>query len=602
MIRQLETKNLEAHLQQLVRAQGSPSQVSVALISGSPSISASINLTNDEIQYEIPDDWNPEQYERIQQFADRLKVRDVRRKICDDVAFHEVGHRKLKNDIHGLGCPEDMQGKEITMDAVAEAMLAEGKFSQQGALYLENLISDVINNANGSDYTRFNGLSIFFAEQGEVNGGTHSPLYEAFVKLNMHLFGTKKQRQFLSQYYTNEGRIDEVVAACIGEVGLTATKEENTRLLFNKKNWREIYGTFAHHLVQLMDVSAPEYLPGSGYDGNGYQVPVQFEGEVKFDPEKIPDALLRKVLDRDNMKKVMQRRNKEGEDLPSFVENWRALDYFYLGEASELIIKAETPRKGERMPIAPIQTRVFDEEKDDPENILFGRVLLDEQRHPTFAVPRSYVEHTARYKKSISSYPELNIAVLDTSISMLEAANERGQGRTNIVPWGDNSKYHYALLAYYGVEKALHRMGVGTKTRYNLVTFSSSTEATGERAYEDRAEIKQRILSPTFGGTTNIDLGVLVRNAREPQSVLMTISDGEIWNWSDIKDTFKGLIADKFYVHFQIGADTETTTDLESWGATVVKIGDASEMPRRAIDVTQKFYENYAAGEIKNDS
>tara|TARA_B100001971_G_scaffold120203_1_gene110659 strand:- start:247 stop:684 length:438 start_codon:yes stop_codon:yes gene_type:complete len=145
-------------------------------------------------------------------------------------------------------------------------------------------------------------------------------------------------------------------------------------------------------------------------------------------------------------------------------------------------------------------------------------------------------------------------------------------------------------------------MGVGTKTRYNLVTFSSSTEATGERAYEDRAEIKQRILSPTFGGTTNIDLGVLVRNAREPQSVLMTISDGEIWNWSDIKDTFKGLIADKFYVHFQIGADTETTTDLESWGATVVKIGDASEMPRRAIDVTQKFYENYAAGEIKNDS
>ena len=102
---------------------------------------------------------------------------------------------------------------------------------------------------------------------------------------------------------------------------------------------------------------------------------------------------------------------------------------------------------------------------------MFGRILLDDHGKPCFSVPRGYIEHTVRYKTSRTSYPELNIAVLDTSISMTEGANDQGQGRTHIVPWGDNSKYHYAILTYYGIEKALHRMGVGTRTRYNLVTI-----------------------------------------------------------------------------------------------------------------------------------
>ena len=592
-------KSLEGRLQNLVRAQGSPSRVTVTPLSNGGSLQAKIDLTNYDIDFQIPQGWDPANYARIKKFAQKLRIGNTLQKVCDDVALHEVGHNKLRNDEQGLGVPEDMPGKEITFDGVTKAMREAGRFSMQGALYLENLISDVINNLNCTNYSKFNGVSMFFAEQGEVNHGKYSPLYEAFVKLNMGMWGSRRQRTLLKHYNTDEERIDEVVKSCIQKVGISKDKKRNLQLLFNKSQWHNTFYTFAKHLVKLMDQDAPELLFGSGSGGKGYTVPVEFDNDGTFDPEKVDDPLLKRVLDNDNMKRIMQRRNQRGEDIPTFVENWRALDYFYQGLASELYIKAETPKKGQRMPIAPVQNRQFDPDRDVLENILFGKILLDEHGKPCFAVPRGYLEHTARYKSSVTNYPELNIAVLDNSASMEQAANGKGVGRQNIVPWGDNSKYHYALLSYYGVEKALHRMGVGTKTRYNIVTFSSRTEATGEKSYEDRTAIKRRILEPVFGDSTNIDTGILARSAHEPGSVLMTISDGDIQNWETAKNDFKRIIADKFYVHFQIGSDTQTTRDLESWGATVVKISDAAEMPKRAIDVTKGFYQSYMAGEVR---
>ncbi len=593
----IQTPNLEEHLRNLIRAQGSTSDLNVTPVSGATSPSASIDLTTKSIQIQIPDDWNPMQYEPVKVFATRLHLKNPQLKVFEDVSFHEVGHDRLKNDVDGLGCPEDLIGKERVVEAVTQAMLEAGRFSPDGALYLENCISDIVNNLNGSQYTHFNGLSMFFAEQAEINNGKHSPLYEAFVKLNQHLWGRKKQKQMLAGYYTNAAKVDEVVAACIQEVGLGIDKKQNLRLLFNKQNWPTIFHTFAKHLVKLMDQNCPEYLPGSG-SGKGYRVPARFDTKPIFDPEKIDDPLMKRVLDKDNLKKVMQRRNQDGESLPPFIDRWQALDYFYQAEASEIWIKAETPRKGQSMPVAPIQARIFDKDKDDLSKLLFGRILFDEKGDVCFAVPREYIEQTAKYKKSIHSYPELNIAVLDNSGSMtLNSNNGEDNGRTNVVPWGDQSKYHYALLAYYGIEKALHRLGVATKTRYNLITFSSRTEATGEKEYEDRTEMKKRILNPAFGGFTSLNIDVLVKEARQKGSVLMTISDGEIQNWDDIKDRFKQVIADKFYVHFQIGNETESTRDLKSWGVPVIEISDAAEMPRKAIDITKKFYQSYAAGE-----
>ncbi len=669
------TTNLEQHVQKLVLAQGSSSPVTLSTIAGIRGIQAHITYEPSRpIQLNIPADWNPEQYQRIANFTKKQRIKNTRIKVVEDVGFHEMGHHKLKNDRDGLGCPQDLEGKEVAVDAVSKAMLEAGKFSQDGALYLENMISDIIDHTNCAQYTKLNGMAIYFAEQGELNGETFSPLFEAFVKLNLRLSGRKEQNTLLKAYYANAKtdtntttkKVDEIVEACVKEVHLTTDRTRNRQMLFDKTQWPRIFYGFARHLVELMDQDAPEVLPQIGIAGKGYKVPVVFGKEARFDPEDADDPMFKRVLDNDNLKKIMMRRNKEGREAPCFLEKWRSLDYLYQALASEIIIKAETPKRGERMPIAPVQARTFDSDKDDVKDILFGRILLDENGQPTFAVPRAYIEHTARYKQSVTSYPELNIAVLDNSTSMEEAAKFGGSvGNKSILPWGDQSKYHYGVLSYYGVEKALHRMGVGTRTKYNLITFAHKTEATGEKAYEDRGEIKRRILNPTFGSDTRIDVGLLAKQAAQPGSVLMTMSDGAIGNWNEwysrpeydssktiqvrngalgtagvedgiyvlasdldhalvvergnvvsgsiengtyqkqvragvkVKEKFRQIISDKYYVHFQLGEDTETTRDLESWGASVVKISDASQMPRKAIDITQKFYKSYAAGEMQ---
>lgn len=383
MITATETVGLEKHLQALVRAQGSDSPLSIELTEREGSLSAHINYVTSTITLELSPHWDPEQYQHIKQFAKRLRIRDLKKKVCEDVSFHEVGHKKLKDDADGLGCCEDLEGKEVAVEAVTTALLEEGKYSLNGALYLENIISDIINNLNGSNYTHFNGLSIFLAEQGELNHGTFSPLYDAFVSFNQRLWGRKPQRKLLSPYYiknqTKRKSIDEAIGKICAELNLTSERQHNLKVLFNREQWPNIFYTFAKHLAQFMDTTAPEWLPGSGNGGQGYKVPVKFSSKPQMDPKEVKDPEMKRVLDPDNLKRVMLRRNNSGEKSPLFVENWRALDYLYQALASEIWIKAETPQKGFSLPIAPIQSRRFDPKRDDLDKILFGRIMLDEK-------------------------------------------------------------------------------------------------------------------------------------------------------------------------------------------------------------------------------
>ncbi len=588
---------LESQIKKTLRKTKSNSSPRLTVVADAKCIGASIHNITKDININVPYNWNPNQFKRVNNFARLSKNYDLRIPETTDVTIHEVGHDRLENDINGLGCPQDMEHKEIAIDATIRGMLENHKFSQDGALYLENTISDIINNINGSRYTKFDGLTAYVGEQGELNGGKHSPLFEAFTKLNMELWGNKIQKIFLKKYYTNDKKIDDAVALCMKDMRLSTDKDYNIQILFNKDNWDNTFYIFSKHLSKLMDNPAPEILFGMGSLGKGYKVPAKFDDSGTINPETVTDPILKKVLDNDNLKKSLVKRNNQGKSIPTFIDNWRALDLLYQGLASEIYIKAETMQKGESMPIAPIQSRMFDKDKDDLEKIIFGKILIDDNGKPALAVPRTYLEQAVKYKKSINSYPELNIALLDISASMLESADSTGDtGHKHILPWGDNSKYHYAVLAYYGVEKALHRLGVGIRTRYNVITFAEDTKTTGTVGYYDDIR-KERILQPTFGDSTNIDMNILSKECREPESILMTISDGSIHNWGSIKNQFKNLIKDKFYVHFQIGAETEATKNLRSWGATVIPIENAKDLPKRAIDVAKTFYKNYASGE-----
>ena len=49
-------------------------------------------------------------------------------------------------------------------------------------------------------------------------------------------------------------------------------------------------------------------------------------------------------------------------------------------------------------------------------------------------------------------FPEARLCLLDTSESMRwDVHNGHNVGSKSIILWGDKSKYHYALLAWYGL-------------------------------------------------------------------------------------------------------------------------------------------------------
>lgn len=588
-MKQLNASQLEISLRKLASAQGFDKSIIVRGIAEQECVHAGIDLSNNNIEITYPVEWNPLHYRNIARFSKSIK--SVQRKELDDIIFHEIGHNRLRNDSEGLGCPEDLEHIEITMDAVSDVMQKKGIYSTNGMLYLENCISDIIDNLNCSCYSKLNGLSIFFAEQGELNGGKYSPLYEAFVKLNTELWGTKKQKKMLSKYYTNHEKVDSAVKRCIERRNLTKNKNRNIGILFNKDDWHDIYTVFAQELAELMDQDAPEILPGSGSGGKGYKVYTK-------PSDDIDDSIYKRIIDPDNLKKSIKKRMGSGKRAPSFIEQWQALDYAYQALASDIHIKAETMKKGMSFPVAPVGHRIFDSESDPVEDIIFGKILFDDKGEPCLAVPRGHIERTADYKIGMHKYPDLNIAVLDTSVSMADSSNERGTGGKNIIPWGDNSKYHYAVLTWYGVVKSLHSMGIAVGINYNLITFSEDTESSGMKGHENLTDIKKRILNPDFGGGTSLDLDILTKHVSSPGSVLMTISDGAISNWEYIKNRFKRIIKNKHYVHFQIGEKTQTSEDIASWDKAVAYIGDASQMPKRAIDLTKKFYKSYVAREL----
>src|SRR3989344_2244760 len=176
--------NLEEHLTKLVRAQKADNRVTIRSIQGKH-IEAKTNMNTGEIEYSIPHDWDPQKHSKLARFARKQGIRNPKLKILEDTALHEVGHHRLRNDTDGLGCPEDLKGMEKSYEAVHKAMVEAGGFSNIGLQYLTNCIADIIDNTNVSNYSKMDGLGMFWIEQGELSQ-KFPALYEAFVKLNMH--------------------------------------------------------------------------------------------------------------------------------------------------------------------------------------------------------------------------------------------------------------------------------------------------------------------------------------------------------------------------------------------------------------------------------
>jgi len=113
----------------------------------------------------------------------------------------------------------------------------------------------------------------------------------------------------------------------------------------------------------------------------------------------------------------------------------------------------------------------------------------------------------------------------------------------------------------------LQRQGIAQYITHGLSLFSSSTRYQ-EADFQGLDKIRKKALAPEWGGT-RLDAKVLTDSLKGRESFVMSISDGEIGNWSSSKEEFEKLASNNYFAHIQIGEGTSFTSDLESLGVPV---------------------------------
>ena len=173
-------------------------------------VSASISPQNWNTQISIRKGYNPIQDSRQKAYAKKKKIQDGLETLVTDITCHEFTHWQLPNN-SGRGCPYDVYNHDKILEAVKEA-LPEDKKGQ--ADYVANAFEDMICNPRAKEWKGdFSGQVLFWDSEGmsckKKGQKFYTPFYEAFVKLNMHLFGDNADRALLKRHYSNEKRIDD---------------------------------------------------------------------------------------------------------------------------------------------------------------------------------------------------------------------------------------------------------------------------------------------------------------------------------------------------------------------------------------------------------
>ena len=293
-----------------------------------------------------------------------------------------------------------------------------------------------------------------------------------------------------------------------------------------------------------------------------------------------------------DLEKIMMGR-KPGQGIPFYIERTEGLDAYYSAMAKRIPIKAAGKLPAAHMPLVPLLHEPFDPDVHDSAEISTCRLGVDTASRsvvPMVAKARLPVDIPIRKEKR--NLPDFVMALIDSSGSMMQ-----GGGNRTILPWGDQSYYHYALLTFYGLlrffdsERILHKMGVAA------AIFSDRTlSAAG------LDEVKKLILNPV-SGNTSLDLAKVMESMRGRQNALFSmISDGEIANWQQIKDEFIALAKRNQFFMIQIGRDSRASADIRAAGLPVHTVASHKDFVALAIDLTVQRYRAAIASGVAGEA
>jgi hypothetical protein len=544
-------------------------------------VAAHISPQNWNIQVSIKKGYNPIQDRRQQAYAKKKKIQDGLETLVIDVTSHEFTHWQLPNN-SGMGCPYDIYNHDKILEAIKEALPSDQKGHSK---YVANAFEDMICNPRVREWKGdFSGQVLFWDGEGlackEQGQDSFTPFYEAFVKLNMHLWGDNADKSLLKRHYSNSKEVNKGVSGVISELNLPANIK-STSALFDKQRWPEMARIFAKNLAHLLEQSPTERL--SAFSGES--------GGSEGDKEQSGNGVEERSGTKDGKEEIAYGRYSSGEKQSSNLTSYDQLDSLYRRLAKPLIVRVEAMSKEMGLTIAPLTTRPFDEEKDDPAKLKLSKLFVTEDGLK-LAYPSTPLTITSRSKFQRRSFPDFKMVVLDNSGSMRQALDGSDNiGNTSFIPWGDKSKYHFALLGFYGIENFLQQQGIAQYIEHGLSAFSSTTRFK-QAGFSGIDEVRKLALAPEFGNT-NIDATTLEQALAGRESFVLSLSDGEVGNWEQQKATFVDLAKKTHYAHIQIGSPTKFSKDLESLEIPVFPVNSGDDLSKLMVNITKKTYEHY---------
>lgn len=534
--------------------------------------SAHITPHNWGIEVNLKTGYNPIHDIRQKIYARIKKMKDPLETLVLQLgAGHEVAHWELPFN-SGKGCPYDTYNHDKILEAVEKALPQDKK---QHTSYVANMFEDTMINPRVKEYLKdFSGQILFWDNQGLENKERKgfTPLYEAFVKINMHLFADKWDRVFLSRNYTNNPKVKKAVKEVIRKLNLPKNIQDTTPL-FDKQRWPTMAKNYTKAIAELIDEIPKERM--SAYEqksGNGV------EEEAKTEKGK---------------REIAYGRYSNGEGQSPNIGSFEQLDGVYQKLAKNISVKVEAITRDSSMEISPLTYKPFDKEKHDPLKIKTSKFFIDENGF-NFAYPDQKIKIDYIQKIQKKSFPDFKMVLVDDSGSMADGLNG-GAGSAKFIPYGDNSKYHFALLGYYGIEKFLQEQGIAPYIDHGVTLFSDSTRFK-KGNYNELAEIRKLLFNPNWSYTT-LDAKVLKQAIDGEGNFILSISDGEIDNWASEKSEIKKIMKNNHYAHIQLGGSADNEQDkttlcknLEWWGIPVFYVNSGQDLSKLMVDVTKDAY------------
>ncbi|MFH1802511.1 MAG: hypothetical protein ABH864_03595 [archaeon] len=533
--------------------------------------------------FEPINDRRQKAYARVKKIEDGLETL-----ILHVGGLHEPAHWELPVD-SDRGCPYNEYWHDKITEAVRQALPDDKK---QHAGYVTNAFEDTIINPRCREFNEgdFSGQVLFWDWEGlNANEGQtgYTPMYEAFVKLNMHIWGDNVDRALLKRHYTNEERIDSAVKKVVDDLGLQENIQD-TRYLFNKQRWTQMAGAFARGLADLLDVSPTERL--SAFDsGSG-------GGESGEDQEQPGNGVEQKAGTRDGKEEIAFGRYSKGEAVSTNLDRNEQLDLIYQRLARDIPVQVEAMSREQSLNIAPLTYRPFDPETDDPSRIKPSKILTGENGID-FAVPERPLTVDQKSKIQRRSFPDFKIIVGDASGTMgLAPDGTQNVGNTTTIPWGVNSRYHYFCLGKYGVDSFLRNQQIAQYIGHGLYMYSTGVR-TVETRFTDAEKQLDTLFNPQFG-MTNIDASALKNALRGRESFVLSISDGAIHNWAGQRDDIKELLEKNYLAHIQLMSEQDAQEldfiqDLKSWDVPISYVTSGRDLARTMVYATKKGYDRF---------